>query len=68
MDDIQTVYFSERDVVRHRLVQDIVKAYEKSEERKITNNINWVERRTGKTNLYGQRAKIERMKIGGRKD
>ncbi|MFY9198154.1 MAG: PhoH family protein [Acutalibacteraceae bacterium] len=34
VDDIQTVYFSERDVVRHRLVQDIVKAYEKSEERK----------------------------------
>lgn len=40
----------------------------KAKREKITNNINWVERRTGKTNLYGQRAKIERMKIGGRKD
>ncbi len=31
--DIDTVRFSEKDVVRHRLVQDIVKAYEKSEQR-----------------------------------
>ncbi len=31
--DIDTVRFNEKDVVRHRLVQDIVKAYEKSESR-----------------------------------
>ncbi len=31
--DIDTVRFSDKDVVRHRLVQDIVKAYEKSEQR-----------------------------------
>ncbi len=31
--DIDTVRFSEKDVVRHRLVQVIVKAYEKSEQR-----------------------------------
>jgi len=34
VDDIQTIYLDERDVVRHRLVQEIVKAYEKNEERK----------------------------------
>ncbi len=33
IDDIDTVRFSEKDVVRHRLVQDIVKAYERSEQR-----------------------------------
>ena len=33
IDDIDTVRFSEKDVVRHRLVQDIVKAYEKNEQR-----------------------------------
>ena len=33
IDDIDTVRFSEKDVVRHRLVQDIVKAYEKSEQK-----------------------------------
>lgn len=32
LDDIQTVKFSEKDVVRHKLVQDIIKAYEKYEE------------------------------------
>lgn len=32
IDDIQTVRFSEKDVVRHRLVMDIIKAYEKNEE------------------------------------
>ena len=32
IDDIQTVRFSEKDVVRHKLVQDIIKAYEKYEE------------------------------------
>jgi len=30
--DIETVKFSQKDVVRHRLVQDIIKAYEKYEE------------------------------------
>jgi phosphate starvation-inducible PhoH-like protein len=29
--DIKVVYFSDRDVVRHKLVQKIVKAYEKYE-------------------------------------
>ncbi len=32
--DIETVRFSEKDVVRHRLVQEIIKAYEKSENMK----------------------------------
>ncbi len=32
IEDIGTVRFSEKDVVRHRLVQDIIKAYEKQEE------------------------------------
>lgn len=32
VDDIAQVRFSEKDVVRHRLVQDIIKAYEKNEE------------------------------------
>ena len=35
IDDIAIVKFSDRDVVRHRLVQKIIKAYEKYEERKI---------------------------------
>ena len=30
--DIAQVRFNEKDVVRHRLVQDIIKAYEKNEE------------------------------------
>ena len=34
VDDIAIVRFGERDVVRHRLVQQIIKAYEKYEERK----------------------------------
>ena len=34
VDDIQTIRFTEKDVVRHRLVQDIIKAYEKFEEAK----------------------------------
>ncbi len=33
IDGIKFIYFSERDVVRHRLVQQIVKAYEKYEKR-----------------------------------
>lgn len=32
VEDIQTVRFNEKDVVRHRLVMDIIKAYEKNEE------------------------------------
>ena len=32
IEDIGTVRFSEKDVVRHRLVQDIIKAYEKQDE------------------------------------
>ncbi len=32
VDDIETIHFTEKDVVRHRLVQDIIKAYEKYEE------------------------------------
>lgn len=32
VEDIETVRFNEKDVVRHKLVQDIIKAYEKSEE------------------------------------
>ena len=34
VDDIQTCKFSEKDVVRHQLVQDIIKAYDKYEEAK----------------------------------
>ena len=34
IDDIAIVRFSGRDVVRHKLVQDIIRAYEKSEEAK----------------------------------
>ena len=34
VEDIETIRFSEKDVVRHRLVQDIVRAYEKFEEAK----------------------------------
>ena len=32
VEDIETVRFNEKDVVRHKLVQDIIKAYERSEE------------------------------------
>lgn len=34
INDIEHVIFSEKDVVRHKLVQDIIKAYEKNEESK----------------------------------
>ncbi|MBQ9552343.1 MAG: PhoH family protein [Clostridia bacterium] len=34
IDDIETVTFNDKDVVRHKLVQDIVKAYAKYDERK----------------------------------
>ena len=33
IEDIKIIHFSERDVVRHRLVQEIVRAYEKHEKR-----------------------------------
>ena len=32
VEDVKTIRFSEKDVVRHKLVQDIIKAYEKFEE------------------------------------
>jgi phosphate starvation-inducible PhoH-like protein len=32
IDDIQFIFFSEKDVVRHRLVQDIITAYERAQE------------------------------------
>jgi phosphate starvation-inducible PhoH-like protein len=34
IDDIQFVFFSKRDVIRHRLVQEIIKAYEDLDQRK----------------------------------
>ena len=34
VDDIAQIRFNERDVVRHKLVQEIIKAYEKNEEGK----------------------------------
>ncbi len=37
VEDIGTVRFSEKDVVRHRLVQDIIKAYEKQDEERKKN-------------------------------
>jgi phosphate starvation-inducible PhoH-like protein len=36
--DIKIIYFSEKDVVRHRLVQEILKAYERYEKRPEDNN------------------------------
>ena len=33
IEDIKVIYFSEKDVVRHKLVQEIVKAYERYEKR-----------------------------------
>lgn len=38
IDDIASCTFNEKDVVRHRLVQDIIKAYEKSEESRGRND------------------------------
>jgi phosphate starvation-inducible PhoH-like protein len=35
IEGIEFVYFSDRDVVRHPLVQEIIKAYERAEERRI---------------------------------
>ncbi|MGI6744979.1 MAG: PhoH-like protein [Firmicutes bacterium ADurb.Bin300] len=37
VEDIQTITFTQKDIVRHKLVQDIVKAYEKYEEVKKRN-------------------------------
>ena len=34
VEDIETIKFTQKDVVRHQLVQDIIKAYEKYEEDK----------------------------------
>lgn len=34
IDDIAQIFFNEKDVVRHKLVQDIIRAYEKNEEGK----------------------------------
>ena len=34
IDDIETVYLTDKDVVRHKLVQDIVRAYEVDAARK----------------------------------
>lgn len=38
IDDIETIYLNEKDVVRHRLVQDIVKAYERAAQYKQKEN------------------------------
>src|SRR5271157_2290891 len=35
IEDIKIIHFTERDVVRHRLVQEIVRAYEKHEKRNV---------------------------------
>ncbi len=37
VDDIETIIFTQKDIVRHKIVQDIVKAYEKYEEGKKRN-------------------------------
>jgi phosphate starvation-inducible PhoH-like protein len=31
---LKFVYFTDKDVIRHRLVQDIIKAYERAESKK----------------------------------
>lgn len=38
IDDIETVRFTEKDVVRHKLVQDIIKAYEKGDKKRDREN------------------------------
>ena len=35
VDDIEIIKFTQKDVVRHRLVQDIIKAYEKYDEKQM---------------------------------
>ena len=34
VDGLKFVYFTDKDVIRHRLVQDIIKAYERAESKK----------------------------------
>ena len=36
---IRFVFFTHKDVVRHRLVQDIIQAYERAEARKAVSNV-----------------------------
>ena len=49
IDDIAIVRLSEKDVVRHKLVQDIVKAYEKAAaEKPKLEKPNFNDRKTGK--------------------
>ena len=38
VDDIAVMRFTEKDVVRHKLVQDIIKAYERASEQKRERN------------------------------
>ncbi|MBQ2387296.1 MAG: PhoH family protein, partial [Clostridia bacterium] len=38
VDDIEIIKFTQKDVVRHQLVQKIVKAYDKYEEQKRSKN------------------------------
>ncbi|CAN5790460.1 hypothetical protein BH20ACI4_BH20ACI4_12640 [soil metagenome] len=40
IEEIEFIYFSKKDVVRHRLVQLIVEAYEESSEENLPNNFN----------------------------
>ncbi|MEG0180191.1 MAG: PhoH family protein, partial [Oscillospiraceae bacterium] len=40
IEDIARIYFSDKDVVRHRLVQEIVKAYDKASADKTENRRN----------------------------
>jgi len=54
IDDIAIVRLTEKDVVRHKLVQDIVKAYEKAaNERPHFEKPNFNDRKTGKR-FYGK--------------
>ena len=50
IDDIGTCFFDEKDVVRHRLVQDIIKAYAKFENTDINNLRNNNSRNNGSKN------------------
>ncbi|MEE8316797.1 MAG: PhoH family protein [Syntrophobacteria bacterium] len=34
VEGLKFVYFTDKDVIRHRLVQDIIKAYERAERKK----------------------------------
>lgn len=48
IDGIANISFTEKDVVRHKLVQDIIKAYERAAERKDRNDSNktFIERKS----------------------